>query len=97
MAENEAIPSVEERAEILELYDGLRVTDVVDGLDYQGYHNIGQVNEEIRPLYRDIEDFSHRCVGFASTIRMLPTNEPRDLPAPEELDDLVAFVDANDG
>jgi len=87
MTEEAPVPSAEEREEIIEMYEGLRVTDVVDGLDYQGYHNIGQVNEEIRPLYRDINNFSHRCVGFATTMRMLPTNEPRDLPAPDELDD----------
>lgn len=86
MSDGAASLSVEEREELMALYEGLRVTDVVDGLDYNGYHNIGQVSNEIRPLYRDIEDFSHRCVGFANTIRMLPTNEPRDLPRPDDLD-----------
>ncbi|MFB6150666.1 MAG: dimethylmenaquinone methyltransferase [Haloarculaceae archaeon] len=79
--------SDEEREEIMDLYDGLRVTDVVDGLDFNGYHDIGQVSKEIRPLYRDMSEFSHRCVGFANTMRMLPTNEPRDLPRPSELDE----------
>lgn len=87
MTNPENSPSTEEREHLMDLYDGLRVTDVVDGLDYNGYHDIGQVDREIRPLYRDIEAFSHRCVGFANTMRMLPTNEPRDLPAPEDLDD----------
>jgi regulator of RNase E activity RraA len=86
MTELEPPLSAEERDELIAEYEGLRVTDVVDGLDYNGYHNIGQVNKEIRPLYRDIDDFSHRCVGFANTLRMLPTNEPRDLPRPSELD-----------
>ena len=78
--------SADDREEIMELYEGLRVTDVVDGLDYNGYHDIGQVSKEIGPLYRDIEEFSHRCVGFANTMRMLPTNEPRDLPGANDID-----------
>lgn len=77
--------SKEQRTEILEMYEGLRVTDVVDGLDYNGYHNIGQVSRKIRPLYRDMSEFSHRCVGFANTIRMMPTDEPRDLPQLSDL------------
>lgn len=49
-------------------------------------HDIGQVTSEIGPLYRDIEGFSHRCCGFANTVRMLPTDERRDLPGPKDLD-----------
>jgi len=78
--------SDEEREELIDLYEGLRVTDVVDGLDYNGYHNVGQVTEEIGPLYRDMDSFSHRCVGFANTVRYLPTNRARELPHPDELD-----------
>jgi len=78
--------SDEERDEFVDLYEGLRVADVVDGLDYNGYHDIGQVTDEIDPLYRDTEEFSHRVVGFANTVRYLPTNTPRDLPRPSELD-----------
>jgi len=78
--------SDEEREELIDRYEGLRVTDVVDGLDYNGYHDIGQVTEEIGPLFRDSEAFSHRFVGFANTVRYLPTNTPRELPPPSELD-----------
>ncbi|MFB6140557.1 MAG: dimethylmenaquinone methyltransferase [Halosimplex sp.] len=85
MAEYEYPLSTEEREELIDLYEGLRVTDVVDGLDYNGYHDIGQVSQEIRPLYRDIEEFSHRCVGFANTVRYMPTQTPRHLSRPEEL------------
>lgn len=37
----------EEREEILELYDGLRVADVTDGLDYHGFHNQKRVQTRI--------------------------------------------------
>ena len=40
MTDEETSLSAEEREEIIEMYEGLRVTDVVDGLDYNGYHDI---------------------------------------------------------
>ena len=71
----------EEREELLELYDGLRVTDVTDGLDFFGYgYELNKMSPEIAPLHRDIESFSHRFVGFAHTVRFLPTNRRRELP-----------------
>jgi regulator of RNase E activity RraA len=89
MTDSDHPPSADQREELIDLYEGLRVTDVVDGLDYNGFHDIGQVTSEIGPLYRDIEEFSHRCVGFANTIRMLPTNERRDLPGLRDIEDDV--------
>ena len=74
--------SDDEREAILYLYDGLRVADVTDGLDYNGFHDINQLDREIRPLFRDPATFSHRFVGFAHTVRFLPTNRPR----PERMD-----------
>jgi len=59
---------------------------VVDGLDYNGYHDIGQVTEAVGPLFRDPNQFSNRFVGFANTVRYLPTNTPHDLPRPGEPD-----------
>lgn len=87
--------SANERAELLELYDGLRVTDVTDGLDANGFHEINQLSKDIRPLLRDPEQFSHRFVGFANTIRFHPTNERRDLPPVDELD-FDSFTDWRD-
>ncbi|MFB6173039.1 MAG: RraA family protein [Halobacteriales archaeon] len=80
------MPDPEDREALLDLYEGLRVADVVDGLDYNGFHDIGRMDEEIRPLYRDTEAFSHRIVGFAHTVRFHPTNERRDLPGPRDLE-----------
>lgn len=78
--------SRDERDALLEQYEGLRVADVTDGLDYNGFHDSGQMDNGIRPLYRDREQFSHRCVGFAHTIRYHPTNKRRGLPEPDELE-----------
>ena len=77
--------SREERAELLDLYEGLRVADVTDGLDYNGFHESGQMKNGIKPLYRDEETFSHRFIGFAHTIRYHPTNKRRELPEPDEM------------
>lgn len=70
-----------EREDLLELYEGLRVTDVADGLDFFGYgYDLNKMSPEVAPLHRDIESFSHRVVGFAHTVRFLPTNRRRELP-----------------
>jgi len=62
------------RKEILELYKNLRVTDVLDGMDLIGLQDIGLMKKDIRPLWRDVDKFSHRIVGFAITVRHVPTN-----------------------
>ena len=62
------------RKEILELYKDLRLTDVLDGMDLIGLQDIGLMNKDIRPLWRDVEKFSHRIVGFAITVRHVPTD-----------------------
>ncbi|MBW7998431.1 MAG: RraA family protein [Candidatus Glassbacteria bacterium] len=62
------------RAEILELYKDLRVTDVNDGMDLVGLQDMGLMENTIRSLWRDVEDFSHRFVGFAVTVRHVPSD-----------------------
>lgn len=62
--------------QILKLYNGLRVADVSDGMDYVGLHDQGLMNPEIEPLWKDIQDFKHWFVGIALTVRYVPTNRP---------------------
>jgi 4-hydroxy-4-methyl-2-oxoglutarate aldolase len=62
------------RKEILDLYKDLRVTDVCDGMDLIGLQDIGLMQNDIRPLWRDVENFTHRFVGFAITVRHVPTD-----------------------
>jgi 4-hydroxy-4-methyl-2-oxoglutarate aldolase len=62
------------RKEILDLYKDLRVTDVLDGMDLIGLQDIGLMHKNIRPLWRDVDKFSHRIVGFAITVRHVPTD-----------------------
>jgi regulator of RNase E activity RraA len=71
--------------ELLELFEGLRVTDVNDGLDAVGLIDTCTMDWEIRPLWRDIEGFKHRICGFAHTVRFVPTN--RVVPRPLSLED----------
>lgn len=61
---------------ILELFKGLRVADVSDGMDAVGLQNIGLMDPEIRPLWRDTERFTHRFAGIAVTARYVPTQRP---------------------
>jgi len=62
------------RKEILDLYKDLRLTDVLDGMDLIGLQDIGLMKNDIRPLWRDVNKFSHRIVGFAITVRHVPTD-----------------------
>jgi 4-hydroxy-4-methyl-2-oxoglutarate aldolase len=66
--------SKQARSEILELYKDLRLTDVLDAMDLIGLQDIGLMDKNIRPLWRDVEKFSHRMVGFAITVRHVPTD-----------------------
>jgi len=66
--------SDEARKEILDLYKDLRLTDVLDGMDLIGLQDIGLMDNRIRPLWRDVEKFTHRFVGFAITVRHVPTD-----------------------
>jgi len=66
--------SEETRKKILELYKDLRLTDVLDAMDLIGLQDIGLMNKNIRPLWRDVDKFSHRIVGFAITVRHVPTD-----------------------
>ncbi|MBN1765299.1 MAG: RraA family protein [Sedimentisphaerales bacterium] len=66
----------EEDEQILKLYDGLRVSDVVDGMDKAGLKNIGLMSPEIMPSWKDYENYTHRIIGIAVTARYVPTNKP---------------------
>lgn len=66
--------SEERRQEILNAYEDLRVPDVADALDLIGLQDITLLDRDIRPLWRDAEDFSHRMYGFALTVRYVPSD-----------------------
>ena len=68
--------SEEEDAKILSAFEGLRVADVTDGLDAVGLFGRGMMDREIRPLWMDTKDYSHRIIGIAVTARFVPTQEP---------------------
>lgn len=54
------------RKELLELFAGLRVADVRDGMDWNMMHERGSMVPQMRPLYRT------RICGIARTARYLP-------------------------
>mgnify|MGYP001586764372 CR=1 FL=1 len=43
--------SAEDDARVLKAFEGLRVADVTDGMDFVGLKNIGLMDPEIRPLW----------------------------------------------
>jgi regulator of RNase E activity RraA len=62
--------------DILALFKGLRVSDVVDGMDAVGLVDTGTMDPEIHSLWRDTENFTHRFIGIAVTARYVPTQNP---------------------
>lgn len=83
--------SQKERKRVLALYEGLRVTDVCDGMDAVGLQDVGTMDKQIRPLWRDTENFAHRIFGFAHTVRFVPTN--RRAPVFATIEEHVQWVD----
>jgi 4-hydroxy-4-methyl-2-oxoglutarate aldolase len=71
-----SVYTLEQDREVLKLFDGLRVSDVSDGMDRAGLANVGLVSPDIRPLWRDTDHFTHRITGIAVTARYVPTNKP---------------------
>ena len=67
--------SQEDNQRILKLYEPLRVSDVSDGMDTVGLQDIGIVDDSIKPLWKDTQNFTHRIVGIAVTARYVPTNK----------------------
>lgn len=76
--------SAEDDAKILKLYDGLRVADVSDGMDIVGLQDVGLVDPSIHALWKDTEEFAHRMIGIAVTVRYVPTNRRAGKMTPEE-------------
>lgn len=76
--------SPEDDTTILQLFDGLRVADISDGMDRAGLKNVGLISAEIGPLWRDTKSFSHRFVGIAVTARYVPTNQPHEIHQSDE-------------
>ena len=68
-------------AELIKLYNGLRVADLSDGMDLIGLHDQGLMDPSIEALWKDIDHFSHQFCGIALTVRYVPTNRkfPTDL------------------
>lgn len=61
---------------VLALFKGLRVADVVDGMDAAGLVDTGTMDPEIHALWRDTANYAHRFVGLAVTARYVPTQRP---------------------
>lgn len=59
---------------ILEMYKGLRVADVSDGMDIAGLKDAGLMDQRIQVLWKDIDSFKHQFRGIAVTARYVPTN-----------------------
>ncbi len=77
------IYSAEEDAEMLKLFEGLRVADVSDGLDMVGLVGTGLVDPAIHADWVDYKDLSHQFRGIAVTARYVPTQR-KDRPESDQ-------------
>jgi hypothetical protein len=57
---------------LLELYRGARVTDVVDGLVTCGYMDVGVMDPEIAPLWRDVKGYEPPFCWYCSYSALWP-------------------------
>jgi regulator of RNase E activity RraA len=78
------VHSAEEDQKLLALFDGLRVADVTDGMDAVGLPNVGLMDPEVRPLWKDTQTFTHRFIGIAVTARYVPTQRAQAGTRPVE-------------
>ncbi|MDR1972373.1 MAG: hypothetical protein LBQ46_10695 [Treponema sp.] len=62
----------DENLKIIKKFDGLRVTDVRDGMDWMGYIHYGTVDHSIQHLWRDV----NTVIGIAKTARYVPFEGP---------------------
>jgi 4-hydroxy-4-methyl-2-oxoglutarate aldolase len=65
-----------EDQKLLAQFAGLRVADVSDGMDAVGLQNVGLMDPEVHPVWKDTKTFRHRFVGIAVTARYVPTQRP---------------------
>ncbi len=68
--------TADEDRKMLKLFDGLRVADVIDGMDKAGLRNVGAMDPDIHPAWTDTKTFKHRFIGIALTVRYAPVNWP---------------------
>jgi len=79
--------TAEEDEALLALFQGLRVSDVTDGMDAVGLVNTGLMDPEIHPLWKDADRYTHRFIGIAVTARYVPTQRPTaGIRPPDEYD-----------
>lgn len=77
-------PTQPDDAELLAMYEELRVADVVDGMDMVGLRGVGLVDQRIQALWKDTDSMSHRVRGVAVTVRYVPHNRIVPNPIPED-------------
>lgn len=65
--------SADDDKAVLKAFEGLRVADVTDGMDFVGLTNVGLMDPEIHPLWKDAKEYTHRFIGIAVTVRYVPT------------------------
>ncbi len=88
--------SNEDNQRICELYKGLRVADVSDGMDRAGLPGTGLVDPAIHADWIDLENFSHVFRGIALTVRYVPSQRMDRPPSGQDFDTWEGATYANE-
>jgi regulator of RNase E activity RraA len=81
--------SGDENQELLSAFDGLRVADVRDGMDFMMMHRQGSLWPSVRPVWRT------RALGIARTCRYLPYDGALPKMTPDEYAGWVGWYYGN--
>ena len=66
--------TADEDARVLKLYEGLRLCDVIDGLDVVGLQGVTPMDRNIRPMWRDEQNSTTVSTG-GPHLRIVPAQE----------------------
>ena len=80
--------SFEEDSLLLQIFNGLRVADVSDGMDRVGLSGNGLIDPAIHPLWKNLDNLSHQFHGIAVTMRYVPTMRKK---LPENLENFSTW------
>ncbi len=81
--------SQEDDQKLLKLFEGLRVADISDGMDYVSLRDVGLVDPAIHALWKDVQTMDHVIRGIAVTARYVPAQEKR---YPDEQENFDAWA-----
>ncbi|MHC4418951.1 MAG: hypothetical protein ACYSU6_10265 [Planctomycetota bacterium] len=82
--------TADEDRKMLKLFEGLRVADVIDGMDKAGLRNVGAMDPDIHPAWTDTKTFKHRFIGIRNSTTTRLSSMPHPPPSPSSTSSVPA-------